>query len=839
MEKKWINQSWGSSSELTRILRIMKLTIFIFFVALLQVPASTYSQNTKLKVVGQDLTLEEIFDMIKNQSDFSFFYNSNQFDHSKRQDINIENQLIDKILNEVLNGTELTYTINNKLIIIHKKNEVVDAATQPDNFEKKITGKVTDQTGASLPGVSVVIKGTTTGVITDNSGNYSLSNVPENAMLQFSFIGMKTQEISVGQKTSITVVMQADQIDLDEVVVIGYGTAKRSEYAGSVSSVKMEESPVSLLPNQSALESLKGNVPGLNIGATNTAGGQPEMLIRGQNSINGSNTPLIILDGVIYTGGLNDINPNDIASFDILKDAVSAAAYGSRAANGIIAITTKRGNSQKPVITFNASTGIQTWQNRPHLMNGEEYISSYNAHNQLPEGTTSWLREGELANYNAGQETNWLDVATQVGVIQDYQIAVSGAGEGINYYLSTSYNSNKGVVIGDDFDRISIFGKINTDITKWLKIGADANFSKRDYSGVTANIAYAQNQSPFGVRYRDDQGNLEKYPREDGGEFVNPLWGVNDGTTENMDVRNSYRLNTFASIDIPWIKGLNYRMNYQINSYQHLYGTFYYEDYYVLEGTGIDRYSPSISQGFLAKANGALSTTNYFNYVWDNIINYKNVFGKHSIEATLVATRDYSKDRTIQNTGSDFSDNGNTTLGLWGLHKATVQKIGLDGTEVSNIGYLGRLSYSFENKYYFTGSFRRDGASVFGADRKWGNFAAAGIAWKISRENFLKNFKPMDDLKLKLAWGQNGNQGISPYATLSQVKNGSSGGIRYEFSDSPGKIYYGLIQSTLGNADLGWESTESWNTGFESAWLKNRLFVEADMYFSKNNRPNF
>jgi len=707
--------------------------------------------------------------------------------------------------------------------------------TQPQ--QKTITGTVTDSKGEPLAGVNVVVKGTTIGTLTDANGKYSI-NVPQGAKsLTFSFVGMVPQEIIIGTSAQINVTMVETEVGLEEVIVIGYGTAKRQDFTGSVSSVKIENSPVSLMPNANPLESLKGNVSGLNIGATNTAGGEPSMLIRGQNSIYGDNNPLIILDGVIYMGSLNDINPNDIASVDVLKDAVSASVYGSRSANGVIAITTKRGIAAKPVVTFNASSGIQLWQNMPKVMKGAQWIEVVNARNQFTPGSTDWMKPGELANLAAGKETNWLDAVTQTGIVHDYQVAISGAAKGINYYLSSSYNNIKGVVIGDNFDRISILGKINTDITNWLKVGVDASYSNRDYSGFAASISSAQSMSPYGVMFRDDQGHLEKYPYTQ--SSLNPLWGVNDGTRDNLDKRQNFRLNTNAVVSIPWIKGLSYRLNYLMNLDKNRSGNFYYEDYFVKEGEGLDRYAPATIAGFLTSAYGNLDFNTTYSYVWDNILNYKNQFGKHSVEVTAVATRDSRKYEDVNSSASDFKSNGNTLLGMWGLHLGTVQKISLDGNLRRNIGYLGRINYSFAEKYFLTGSFRRDGASVFGAYTKWGNFAAVGTAWRISEEEFLKSFEPLNNLKLKLSWGQNGNQGVSPYSTLSKVASGAPGGYRYEFSNEPGKIFYGLVQSTLGNYGLGWESTDSWNTGFESAWLKNRLFVDLDLYFSKTTNQIF
>jgi TonB-linked SusC/RagA family outer membrane protein len=448
------------------------------------------------------------------------------------------------------------------------------------------------------------------------------------------------------------------------------------------------------------------------------------------------------------------------------------------------------------------------------------------------------MRAAELANLAAGTETDFLDHVTRTGVIQDYQLAVSGAAQNVNYYLSASYNDNKGIVVGDDFNRISLLGKVNTTISSWLKIGVDGSYSKRDYSGFRADVGVGQTMSPYGVMYRDDQKNLEKYPITEGS--FNPLWGVQDGTRENLDFSQNFRLNAYAVIDVPWVKGLNFKTNILTNLGRNESGNFTNENYFVREGVGgLERYAPASVVNFLSQANGIIASTKTFSYVFDNILNYKNTFKKHSIEATLVATRDYLRNEQINSIGSDFANNGNTTLGIWGLAKATVQKVDINIYERTNIGYLGRLSYSFNDKYFLTTSYRRDGASVFGANNKWADFAGVGGAWKITNEAFMKNFKPLNNLKLKLTWGQNGNQGIGPYATLSTILNGTSGNVRYEFSNAEGKINYGLYQNTIGNSDLGWESTNTWNTGFESAWLNDRLFVDLDLYSSQTTNQIF
>ncbi|WP_346238340.1 SusC/RagA family TonB-linked outer membrane protein [Niabella insulamsoli] len=703
-----------------------------------------------------------------------------------------------------------------------------------------INGTVTDKDGNPLQGATVFEKGRPeNGVATNAQGRFSLNAISETTTLVVSFAGYNELEQTVPATggTALVIALERKEGNMDEVIVIGYGTARRGDFSGAVSSVKLENSPIALVPNSNPLDVLKGSVPGLTIGVANSAGDQPAMLIRGQNSIRGDNNPLIVLDGVIFQGSLNDINPNDIATVDILKDAVSASVYGSRSANGVIAITTKTGKRGKPIISLNASHGLQHWLRRPVMMSGAEWIKSVNDRNKYSEGSTDWMKPGEIENYNAGKEVDWLDEITRKGIMQNFQAAVSGASEQVNYYMSSSYNNNKGIIIGDNFSRISVLSKINAKITSWLELGMNGAYNKLDYSGIPANVSAAQLMSPYGVLYRDDEGNLEKYPYTQ--SLASPLWGIQDGTVDNMDLRQNFRLNAYATVSIPWIKGLSYRLNYSANLDKNKSGTFQYETYFVAEGAGVERYQPTVVNGFLANANGNQQNTSIFNYVIDNILNYKNTFGDHNIDFTAVATRDFYRSESVNAIGSDFSANGNSLLGMWGLHKAKVQRNDLAVSQRGNIGYLARLNYSFANKYMLNASIRRDGASVFGDSTKWGNFGAVGLAWRISGEEFLKSFQALNDLKLKVSWGQNGNQGISPYGTLARVVNGPSGGFRYEFSNSGSNIFYGLAQQTLGNADLGWEKTTAWNLGFESAWFDGRLQLDLNVYKSQTTDQLF
>ena len=699
----------------------------------------------------------------------------------------------------------------------------------------KANGNIKDSNGDPIIGANITEKGTKTGTVTDINGNFSI-NVKQNASLQISCIGYISQEVKASKNMNIT--LRDDLKALDEVVVIGYGTAKRKDFAGSVSSVKLENSPIALAPNTSPMESLKGSVTGLDVGYSNAAGANPGILIRGQNSISGSNDPLIVVDGVIFMGSISDINPNDISSFDVLKDATSAAVYGSRSANGVICITTKKGRLGKPTITFNANNTVQSWCCKPTLMNGEQWLAATEARNKYTDA--SFLTGQQLANYNAGNETNWLDASTHTGFIQDYQGAISGANDKTNYYLSAAYTKNIGIIKGDNYNRITLKTKFDTTINDWLKMGLDASYTRSDYSGVSANLWSALCISPYAVLYRDaDAKLLEKYPNGTN-EFVNPLWGVGDGTRDNSDIRNTFRMNTFAELTIPYIKGLSYRLNYSGNLDYRNYSNFTHESYFTYVGPYDDaaRYSTSTQRNYLTSASGDDNNANTTSWVLDNILSYSKMFGKHSIDLTAVATRDSRIYKWKQMYGSDFSKNGNTILGISGLPFASTQKIYKDESKQTNIGYLLRGSYNFNDTYYFTGTFRRDGASVFGTNTKWGNFSAVGGAWRISNESFMKNIKFINDIKLKLSWGRNGNQGIGAYSTLSKVNAGSSGGIKAIFGNS-GVVSYGVNQTTIGNANLGWETTEAWNMGFESAWLNNRIFLDVDVYFSKTYNQLF
>lgn len=801
--------------KLRRKLIPLLLTLFIF--------NSTYAQSEKIDLSVKNESLRQLIKQIETKTDYTFMLDQT-VDQSQKVSVDARQESLDAILKKAFAGKQISYEVVGKQIILKISRN------SQSNQSRKISGTVKDQNGEPVIGANVSVKGTTVGTITDIDGNFMLE-APADVVIQVSYIGYVTQEISLSNKDRLDVLLKEDLQALDEIVIIGYGTAKRKDFTGSVSSVKLENSPISLATNTNALESLKGNVTGLDIGATNSAGGTPSMQIRGQNSISGSNDPLVVVDGVIFMGSINDINPNDIASYDVLKDATSAAAYGSRSANGVIIITTKKGKQGKPVIHFNARGSMQSWHLKPELMNGGQWLDATAAANGYSD--YSFLVPQEEINMNSGKEIDWLDEISRTGWTQDYQAAVSGAGDRMNYYLSASYTESGGVIKGDDYERVSILGKIDTDITSWLQIGLDAAYTRTDYSGIGANIWSATILSPYAMMYRPN-GMLEAIPDGTRGRG-NPLWGIDDESKkENVDLRDNLRANAYVVVKCPWISGLSYRFNYAGNLNYRKNGDFTHESYNVPAGSYDDdsRYSVATQNSYLSSAGGSIANERTTSYVIDNILNYNQTFGKHNIDLTAVATRDYQKFESQTLSGSDFAANGNTALGLNGLHYASTQKISLNNWKRTNIGYFGRASYSFGDTYYMTASYRRDGSSVFGTNNKWGNFWAIGTAWRMTNEPFVKSVEFLDDMKLKLSWGKNGNQGLTQYSTLSQVVTGHSGGIYYPFGNS-GKPSYGINQNTIGNSNLGWETTEAWNMGFESTWLNSRLFVDVDVYLSK------
>lgn len=699
----------------------------------------------------------------------------------------------------------------------------------------RVAGTVIDEAGAPMIGAGVMEKGTTNGVVTDIDGKFVIS-VPQGAVLVFSSVSFVTQELPAVNGMKVT--MAEDKELLEEVVVIGYGTVRSKNFTGSVDVLRMNDTPVSDMGLSNVADLLRNRMSGVVLGAESAnAGSRSSMLVRGRKSIKSTSTePLVILDGVIFAGDLDDIDPNSIESISVLKDATSLAAYGSKAAQGAIMITSKRGYLGKPVFNFSTSHEFQNPSYIPKYADGEHYIRYRNAKVGNEDLTdTSWMSFIEKENYANGKTTDWFDLATRTGYYQTYNMNMSGATDNLNYYVGAGHRDMQGMAVGNDVTRTTLTTNISAKVLHFLQIGMNFNYALTKNSGVSASVGNAY-QTPYGEAYLPD-GRWRLYVDGEDNTATNPVYSTYVGQ-DRESTRKNLTLGGFISLDIPWVKGLNLRVNASFNETDSQSSNYTYESSRPAmlqndwEGKG---YSEEYYS--LANARGSSSHSSYKNWVIDNILSYARGFGEHYVSASLVYTRDSAESVRESYEGSDFTSAGNTILGWYALGNASSKDFDSPSYSLhTDVGYLARAMYSFKDTYHFNVSFRRDGSSVFGADSKWGNFPAVGGAWTISNEKFMKKADWLNNLKLKLSWGKNGAQTISPYGTLSTIALAKGGGIANYYD---GTIHWGQKISALGNPTLGWQTTTSWNGGFESDAFKRRLHLEVNYYYSKTTDQIF
>lgn len=700
----------------------------------------------------------------------------------------------------------------------------------------KVSGTVVDQNGDPMIGAGVFEKGTTNGVVTDLNGTFQIV-VPEGSILVFSSVSFLPQEVPASAQMKVT--MEEDREMLEEVVVIGYGTTRAKNFTGSVDVMKMSDSPVADLGLTNASDMIRGRLSGVIMGAESaTVGSNSSIMVRGRKSINSTSTaPLLVVNGVIYTGNLEDIDPNSIESISALKDATSLAAYGSKAANGVLMITLKKGTEGKPVINFSTSHQFSAPSYRQRFLSPEDYIKFSNARRGIEDLTnTSWMSFLEKANYEAGETTDWYDLVTRTGYTQNYNLSFSGRTENSNYYVALGHSGQKGIMVGNEFSRNNISMNLSTKVTKDIEIGANMAYTNTVDDHVSASSRV--NQSPYMEPYLPDGKTLRYYVDGVNSSTINPLWNSQVGYDKD-NRRFNLNLGGYLSINIPWVQGLNYRLNASYTKVNSDNYSFTYENSSpVLLSNDWEGLGQTSEYYNLSNAEGSISHSLSENWVIDNILSYTRSFGKHYVSASLVYTRDSAESTYQSQTGKGFNAAGNTLLGWYGLGNADNKSIS-NPTYVlhTDVGYLARIIYSYKDTYHFNASFRRDGSSVFGNERKWGNFPAIGAAWTVSNEKFLKdNVRWLDFLKLKLSWGKNGAQTISPYGTLSTIALAKGGGIpNYE----GGVIHWGQRLSELGNPTLGWQTTTSWNGGFEADFLRGRIHVDVNAYLSKTTDQVF
>lgn len=712
---------------------------------------------------------------------------------------------------------------------------------------KTITGKVTDQTGAPLPGVTVVVKGSAIGVITDSEGKYTLANTSANATLIFSFVGMRSQEIAILGKSAIDVKLEDDTVNLEEVVAIGYGTMKKKDLTGSITSVKSK-----LMENENpkrVTDILRGNVPGLEVGLDVSAKGGGSFEIRGDNTLKTGSSPLIVLDGIIFSGDMANINPNDIETVDILKDASSAAIYGARSANGVILITTKIGSdSGKPIINANVSYSIETiaqmarvrdqnqfmtW--RQDVMKSMNYYNVsqmnklyiYNNPNNLPAGVTlDMWRDGnqndptdiylarmglgaiESANYKAGKYINWEDYIFQIGNRQDYNVSINGKANAVKYYWSFGYEDNTGNVIGERYNSIRSLLKVESNITKWMTVGLNSSFSRRNEGYVPVSVSEYVRNSPYGSRYQADGVTLRMSTTDDPVGSLAPDYDRN--FIDRRSVITSLTSNMFAKLKLPL--AISYEFNFAPR--------IEFSEYANHQSALHQEWSKS---GGLAQRN----SSSLLGWEINNIVKWNKTINKiHSFDVTLLANAEKRQYWSENMSTQGFSPSDVLGYHQMGSGTSTANVISSNDEYSTASALMARLFYSINNKYMLTMSIRRDGYSAFGLNHPFGIFPSAALGWAFSEEGFLKN----DILtygKLRFSWGENGNRDIGIYDALSNMTTG-----KYPYQPLSGSVYEAsqLYVSRMSNYDLRWERTRSMDFGLDFG-IKNNIFSGAiDVY---------
>jgi TonB-linked SusC/RagA family outer membrane protein len=679
---------------------------------------------------------------------------------------------------------------------------------------RQISGTVTSADGV-LPGATVVVKGTTNGVVTDPKGLFRIA-VPANATLVISIVGYASQELKIGAANTYEVTMASSVSALSEVVVIGYGTTKRKDLTGSVSSVTAEQ--VSKVPVTALDQALQGRSSGVQVTNNDGAPGSGvTVLIRGVGSL-GSNDPLYVVDGYPITGGLNNINPNDIASMDILKDASATAIYGVRASNGVVIITTKKGRRDGVEVALDAYTSIQSEPKKYKVLNAEQWAT-------LANETPGFDRLPEWANPSALQNVNWQDEVYRTGLRQNYNLAIRGGGEKVQSAFSAGYFDQKGVVTGSFFKRINLGLNIDYDATKWLKSSSSAKFSRQNANNPfgTGALATLSELIPtiggnkLTNRAKDENGNYGFYDPQNTyvKSWNNPLY-----TIESQDAKNltNYFLGT-TSLEATLLEGLKIKSNLGIN-------TTDYSGYYFMpsDTRSLDQYgiaSPNILNTYSQSAN------NTFEWLWENTISYTKTFGDHSIDLLGGVSQ---QDNTFRQVGG----NGNSLPSDAIRDLSQVKNLVAFGNQqtFTLASQFGRLNYKFMDRYLFTATVRRDGSSKFYEGNQYGVFPSGSVAWRAKEEAFLKDVKFITDLKFRASYGEVGNQaGIRPFQYLARYSSGGPAtspiNVGYPFGDS---YQSGLAYVNLDNQSLTWETSRQTDIGLDAAFLDGDLSLTLDYY---------
>lgn len=828
----------------------MKLTLMFLFMGIWSATATSYSQTARLTLQVKNGTISEVIKEIEKQSEYTFVYNINEVDLNKTVSVSAKDRLITDVLEKLFDDNSFGYRISDRHIALYRKN-----GQQQQDFVT--TGVVMDENGDPIIGANVVVKNKTSlGTITDINGNFSILT-SEKSVLVISYIGYLTQEIKVKDRLPIRIVLTEDTQALEEVVVIGYGTAKRRDLTGAIASVKAEKMEAEAPRDITDL--MRGTAAGLNVGMSTSAKGDLTPQVRGVTTLTAGSSPTLVVDGVIYYGSLSDINTNDVASIDVLKDASSAAVYGSQAANGVIVITTKKGKGKadgSATVTFNANFGFVQSANQMAVLDGKGYLKYrqdyqmgnsssdyldqypeiytnpfelegtginpldwYNYNQKTPVSsvtdedlTRAWLSRlqlytPEMDNYLAGIETNWADLVLHKGVQQDYTVTVSNRTDKLDYHWSLGYVDRDGIVVGDNYKNLRTRLNLDSKITSFLSVGANVNFAIRDESSQPVDWKAMSKNSPYASNNLDDPESLYRYYVAGDNSTTNPLYA-----REYRDQTKKYyslNANLYAKVKLPF--GIEYQLNY--TPYLQWYHRFYHQ----------------YAESEVETKGGTSERQHDIKSHWtlDNILRWKKEFkNKHQLELTLLANAE--KRETWSTIASTYDFNPSDILGHHNLAS------GLNPTNQSSDTYwtgdalMARVFYSFQNKYMLTASVRRDGYSAFGVNNKRATFPSVALGYVFTSEKFMEGVNHwLNYGKLRFSWGQNGNRDIGQYAALSNMKTNP-----LTYINSDGTVYPStyIYVNTMANNKLRWERTESYNLGLDFSLFNDILNGSLEVY---------
>lgn len=786
-----------------QIFRIMRISTFLLMVCVFcSYAGNAHSQNAKVSIHMNNVKLDKILNEIENQTDYLFIYN-NQVDINKITSVKVKNEAVAQVLDRILSGTSINYELEGTHIILTTE-AIKDLHAQQQ--AKTVTGTVTDVSGEPIIGANIRIKGTTTGTITDIDGNFSIEAKPQ-SVIEVSYIGYLTQETVINNQKSIRFLLKEDTKTLDEVVVIGYGVQKKADLTGSVANINTEK--LNTQSNANIGQALQGKIAGVDIVSQGGAPGSgTRIMVRGIGTLNNA-SPLYIVDGM-YMNSIDHINPNDIASIDVLKDASSAAIYGSRAANGVIIVTTKEGSNTegKPIIDLSVNLGISTASKFLDMLDAKGWAEVTTIARQAI-GKPALDMATDLANK---PDNDWQDIMFRPALMQNYNLSVKGGGKYSTYYTGLGYFNQDGIVKGTNYQRYNIQSK--------------NDYKRGIFSAGTNLIISFSHDKPLHQELRGGMigtilqsvPTLEKYDdtREGGyggtyGDVVNiphPLAIIDDNIMDRYNENVKIFANLYAQIEL--FKGLKYKLN--------LTPDFSFERY----KNYLNKYDFGLATNSITQLTERQRRRR--NILVENLLTFDRTFGEHKISALAGYTYQDSRFRHIQAYGEGLPQ------GLEEIDAATTNRSN-EGNSWRSVltSILGRVFYSYQNKYLFTATIRRDGSSKFGKNNRYGYFPSFSLGWNVAEEKFMENVHWLDQLKLRGGYGVLGNQEIDNYQYSSTITTGIN------YPDGNGGLLQGAFPKNFANPDIKWEETAMTNVGIDFMAFNNRLSLTAD-YYVKNTK---